>query len=185
MSMQSWLVYDMESGNEFTRGMGTPEQAAATMQRMPEGVGLAIVPEAATLSLPTNLTIVKESYRAIVDMRANDVLKQFATDITGQDRRYLKKELEATQWTDGDEVEHPERYPFMLAEIAARTAVVGTPVSMADVRAEIMAQVAASTLPEAKIEAYRVAHKLKILTATNIGQIVEAATVDFQALLTP
>jgi len=129
--------------------------------------------------LDLDLAVLKPALRARVDRDVGEVRATFITDVPGQAQTYEKKEAEARLWTDGDEVTHPERYPFMLTEAQVRG------VTIAQVQAEIMAQVDALTPVAATVEAHRIAAKAAISAASTASEAVLAAAVDWQAVLTP
>lgn len=160
-----------------------PAQARAGMTLLecaPDTVSREVIDGRTSFSV--SLGWLKSALRARIDTEAGDLFKRYGTSIAGQDRRYLLKQQEALAWTDGDEIAHPDRYPFMIAEAAVRSGALD-PVTVADVRAGIMAQVVAATLPEALLEAHRVTRKLAISSAATLAEALAAASVDWSALL--
>lgn len=176
--MATWFHVNDSTGAIATGGVASDTNAE--LQVAPSGHTLVILPDGlvdrAFDSAP-DFTRLKEYLRGKIDREAGQFRVQFITDVPGQAQSYEKKEAEARLWVAGDETTNPDRYPFMIAEATLR----GVAVSV--VRGEIMTQVNMLTPLAAATEAHRVAAKLAIASATNLGAIVTAATVDWEALL--
>lgn len=125
-----------------------------------------------------NFVGVEEWLRAKIDNEAGAMRKLYITDVPGQAQTYERKEREARAWTAGDETANPGNYPFMIAEATVR----GVPI--AQVKAEIMAQVNALVPFAALIEAYRVAAKLAVAAAQpNLRDMAVAGSVDWASVM--
>lgn len=170
-----WIVYGVSDGTVRWTGSGGGGASAAA-QEVPEGLAVLQVPQAVVATNPVDLDALKTYFNGKIDAAVGALRQQFITDVPGQSETYYKKETEARSWTDGDEVAHPEKYPFMLAEASVRS------VPISQVQSEIMAQVNALVPIAASIEAHRVAAKSSVLAASTLPTIMTAATVDWQAV---
>lgn len=169
---ESFVVYDLATGEERWRAQGNPGDASR--QELPEGLATAVVPQIALQTVPADLAIIKDYYRALVDMGAGRFRMQFITDVPGQAQTYERKEAEARAWTEGAD---SAAFPFITAEATLR----GVPVET--VRDEVMAKVNALTPIAAAIEARRLFAKQTISEAQHIGEIVEAAKVNWAGVM--
>lgn len=140
----------------------------------PPGGSMYVVPAEAVLTFPIDLEKVRDFYRQRVDQSAGEVRTRYITDVPGQSQTYEKKEAEARGWQEGDT---EDDYPFMAAEAAVRD------VPIAQVRAEILAQVNALMPLAALIEAHRLNAKRAIAAAPDIPAIAAAAAIDWEAAL--
>lgn len=173
-----WFHCDNTTGAIVTAGIG-PEEIAH-LQTAPTGQTLVVVPDGSVsnpFSEEPDFTVLKDYLRAKIDKDAGAFRARFITDVPGQSQTYEKKESECRAWTDGDEVANPDKYPFMIAEATVR----GVPV--AQVRAEIFAQVSMLTPLAALIEAHRVAAKTGVSNATTLLSVLQNAEVDWEGLL--
>ncbi|MFC4255379.1 hypothetical protein GRI97_08070 [Altererythrobacter xixiisoli] len=180
--MTTWVHYDPATGAIRQAGLCANE-AEAGQQVPAKDLHLLVLPDGligGPLTPEPDLSRLRLWLQQQIDAQAARLFAGVVTDIAGQDRRYLLKAREAREWSEGDEVTHPERYPFMLAARDAAAAV-GADVTMMDIRDQILAQSAASAAAEADIEARRVTHKQLIRDAGNLAQIIEAAAVSWPA----
>lgn len=128
-------------------------------------------------AIQVDLNWLKQALRASVDQQSGVFRLAFITDIPGQSQVYGKKEEEAKSWTSGDELIHPEKYPFMLAEASARN------LSVSQIRTEILTQVALYLPIAAKIESMRVFAKQSILSAPDVPAAMLASVVNWEDAL--
>lgn len=176
--MANWFFCDDQTGTIVSGGIAPDDQAQ--LQQPPEGQTLIIVADGAVaspFSATPDFTVLRERLRRQIDSQVGALRAQFITDVPGQAQTYEKKEAEARLWYEGDDQANPQRYPFMIAEANVRG------ISVADVCAEIMAQVGQLTPIAALLEAHRVAAKQAILNAATLPEIVAAARVDWQGLV--
>lgn len=174
--MTTWFVCDRNSGAIVTGG-ASPTEADAQMRPLAESEQLYVVPDGAVgnaFSSTPDFTALKTHLRAAVDAAAGAFRTRFITDVPGQAQTYERKEAEARAWTDGADA---AQFPFMSTEAMVRS------IPIAQVRAEIMAQVNALTPLAALIEAHRVVAKQAIDAATTLPAIIAAAEVDWEGLL--
>lgn len=168
---ESFVVYDTATGEERWRAQGNPGDASR--QELPEGLAAAVVPQVALQTVPADLAVIKEYYRALIDLGAGRFRMQFITDVPGQAQTYERKEAEARAWTtDADSAD----FPFIAAEAALRG------VSIETVRDEVLATVNALIPLAAAIEARRLFAKLAVTEADNIGAVVAAAQVNWASI---
>ena len=172
MSREDWVVWNTTDGTERWRGQGSTGDAA--IQELPAGLAALVVPRAAIEGETINLDVIKADQSRNVDLQAGAVRSLYYTNVPGQSQIYEKKEAEARSYSKGAS---PADFPFMSAEASLR----GVPVD--EVQAEIMAQVNLLTPLAAAVESHRVVAKRNVATATNIKEIVEAATIDWNHLL--
>lgn len=179
-----WFHCDPNKGNIVTGGTASVE-ADAYGQPNPDNLTVCVVPDGSIkspFSDSPDFSPLKKYLVQQINDSFNAFILSLTSELVGQDRRYSKKEVEALVWTTGDEIAHPEKYPYMLAEAAAKTAILGRAVTVADVHAGVMAQLAAS-VADPVLEGYRVAHRQAVSEATTLPAIVAAATVDWAALM--
>lgn len=180
--MTTWIHYDPTTGAIKQAGLSASEQEAA-LQVAADDLHLLVLPDgliSGPLTAEPDFSRLRLWLQQQIDAQAEQRFAKLVTDIAGQDRRYLLKAREAREWSDGDEITQPERYPFMLAAQQA-SAEIGGSTALIDIRDQILAQSAASAAAEAEIEARRVTHKQMIRDASNLAQIVEAAAVNWPA----
>ena len=103
----------------MVRVITVPDHPAIASNMLEGEIGFEI-PAQAAFSLPIDLALVRTFYHARIDQEAGACRSRFITSVPGQAQTYLRKEAEARAWTDGDEVAHPEAYPFMLVEAGVR-----------------------------------------------------------------
>ena len=161
-------------GGELVRVISVPDYPTLLANTGPDEVGYE-VPLLAVASFPIDLAKVRAFYNARIDAEAGAERSKYITDVPGQAQTYQRKEDEARRWSDGDEVAHPELYPFMIAEADMRAA------PIEQVRDEIMAQVNALAPIAAMIEAKRICAKRAVDAAEDIPGIADAAAVDWEA----
>ena len=171
MSREYWVVWNTTDGTERWRGQGSTGDAA--IQELPAGLAALVVPRAAVEGETVNLEVIKADQARKVDIQAGAVRSLYYTDVPGQSQTYEKKEAEARSFVGGSTANHP----FMAAEAALRG------VSVSQIQAEIMAQVNLLTPLAVAVESNRVVAKRNIAAATNIKEIVEAATIDWNSIL--
>jgi hypothetical protein len=182
--MPMWFHCDAETGAIATAGVSVNE-TDAHLNAPPDGQIIVVVPDgsvSAPFSETPDFSVLREMLRQEINVSFNAFVRPMVSDLLGQDRRYSKKEVEALVWTEGDEAAHPEKYPYMLAEAMAKTAVLGAPVSVTEVRAGIMAQIAEAAA-DPIVEGFRVAHRQAVLMAPTLPAIVAAADVDWAAIM--
>jgi len=177
--MPTWLEVDASTFEVLGVGSDSGTQyPTAALGKMIVPVSPAVVRTTWPIDEgPIDPVALKQSLRAKIDAEVGAVRVQFITDVPGQAQTYEKKEAEARLWIDGDEVTNPDRYPFMLAEATVRG------IAIAQVRAEIMAQVNQLTPVAALMEAHRVNAKQNVLTATTLPDIIAAAVIPWQSIL--
>lgn len=120
-----------------------------------------------------DLAWLKNALRALVDSNVQSARSNVITDIAGQSQIYEKKEAEARLWVDGDELDHPEKYPFMIAEASALG------VSVSDVRDSIIQRANIVTPIMAELEAKRILAKVSISNSETISDAIAASIIDF------
>ncbi|MFA7604539.1 MAG: hypothetical protein WCY29_16185 [Novosphingobium sp.] len=180
-----WFHCDNDTGAIANGGLA-PDFEQARLQPMEDGLSLFVVPDGTVGSpfSPTpDFSLLKEHLREQINASFNQFVLPLVSDLVGQDRRYSKKEVEALVWTSGDEAAHPEKYPYMIGEATAKTAVLGRAVAVSEVHAGIMAQILQSAA-DPVLEGYRVAHRQAVLEAETLPAIAAAAVVDWAAILT-
>lgn len=173
MSREYWVVWNTTDGTERWRGSGSIGDAA--IQELPAGLAALVVPRAAIEGETVNLAAIKADQARKVDIQAGAVRSLYYTDVPGQSQTYEKKEAEARTFISGDS---PVNFPFMAAEAELRG------VSVSQIQSEIMAQVDFLTPLAVAVESNRVVAKRNVAAATNIKEIVEAATIDWNSILT-
>lgn len=136
-------------------------QAGSTAYEVPAGFWAHPYP---------NMTALRQWLRDKVDAEAGAFRRLYYTDIPGQSQIYAAKEAEARAWTSGLD---PALTPYLSAEAQLRG------VAIAQVRAEVLAQVAAVTPLSALVEARRVTMKQTISAATTVPAAWAAATFDW------
>lgn len=169
---ESFVIYDVETGEERWRAQGNPGDAAR--QELPEGLAAAVVPQIALATVPADIQIIKDYYRAVIDMGAGRFRMQFITDVPGQAQTYERKEAEARAWHEGAD---PADFPFIVAEAGLRG------VSIQTVCDEVLAKVNELMPIAAAIEARRLFAKQAVTDASSIGAIVAASKVSWQSVL--
>lgn len=170
--MEYFVIYDVETGAVRLRGMGPV--GIASQQLLAEGCGVLIVDAAALLDgNEIDLDLIRDNLVAVVNTNAGAFRLRFITDVPGQQASYLTKEEEAKAWTAGADMVD---FPFLAAE-AEYT---GMPV--ADIAALVLATASAWRNLAAKIEGRRRGAMVELAAATNIAQLVRAASIDWAAL---
>lgn len=169
-----FIVYDPANGSVRWRGQGPAGSAA--QQSLPPGLAALAVPQAALLGETIDLAPIRTMVLAGIDEAAETARGRLLTPGSGQAQAYAKKEAEARTWTPGDERAHPDLYPFIVAEAAARD------IPFAQLRAEILARVDALTPIAARIEAHRVSAKIRVGAASSIPDMIAGAAIDWNAL---
>ena len=159
---------------QLNRVVSVPDHSAITSNVGEGEVGFAIPAQAAHF-LPIDLNLIRAFYHERIDQEAGAFRSRFITDVPGQAQTYVRKEIEARSWVEGDEVSNPDAYPFMIAEAAIRS------VPIEQVRDEIMAQVNALAPIAAMIEAKRIYAKRAVDDAADIPAIASAAVVEWLA----
>lgn len=172
MSTEHWIIYDVATGTELMRGYGP--KGSAVQQVPGEGRALMQVSQAAALSIPLDLDLVRADLRAKVDADAENVRALFITTGSGQALSYQRKEAEARGWTDGDD---PATAPFLAAEAAALG------IGITALAATVIAQADAWVAVGSVIEGARIGAKAAIGAADNLTTLAAAATVDWEGIL--
>ncbi len=168
--MEYWIFFDLASGDELWRGSGSAGTAA--LQPVPEGAGMAVVPQAVVSRPVVNLPLLRAAVCSDIDAAAESVRSRFLTPGAGQAMTYARKESEARAWAADDGV----ATPFLSAEASARG------MAIADVAFEVLAQADAWVIIGAEIEARRMAAKGSVATASTVGGIVTAQAVDWDTI---
>ena len=167
----NYIVWDMGSDVPARWGQCQPGFVDA---QAGEGERAIEMRDASLAWAAGNLSPIRDALLDRIDREAGAIRARFITDVPGQAQTYEKKEAEARAWTAGD----PEAdYPFMAAEATVR----GVPI--AQVRAEIMAQVDALKPIAALVEAHRIHAKQSVKDAETVAGMILAATVDWEAVL--
>lgn len=173
--MPMWFFCDDGTGAIVSGGVATFHDAS--LQTPPDGQSLYVVPDGSIgfpFSETPDFSLLRNGLLEKVDAEAGTIRRTYITDVPGQAQTYEKKEAEARRWQAGD----PDSdYPFMAAEAAARE------VPIAQVRAEILAQVDALTPRAALIEAHRLASKERIRNGSTLPAIMAASQIDWEGLL--
>lgn len=183
--MPNWFHCD-DGTKGIVAGGVSATTAEAQLQVAPSGQTLYVVPDGtigSPFSATPDFTALQTYYLDYINNQVEPFITEGTTTIKGQDKRYLMKQTEATVWTTGDDVAFPGKYPFMIAEAAARTAVSGATVTVATVRNQIIDEINATIDLEAGLEGYRVAFRTAVLAATTLPDIVAAGEVDWQSLV--
>lgn len=173
--MEHWIVFDLASGEARWRGSGPYGAAAA--QPLPEGLGVVIVPQAVVASPTDDLDLASLRAALInsVDMQAEQRRSLYITALPGQVGAYWLKEAVARRWLADNAVSTAALQP----EATARG------MTIAELAAEVIANAEAWELLSGVIEGVRFTAKVGIDTASNIGGIVQAATLDWSDLDAP
>lgn len=158
----------------LNRIVGVPDHPSILANTGPDEVGYA-VPQQAVMTFPIDIPMIRAFYHERIDQEAGAFRSRFITDVPGQAQTYVRKEIEARSWVEGDEASNPDAYPFMIAEAAIRS------VPIEQVRDEIMAQVNALAPIAALIEAKRIYAKRAVDDAADIPAIASAAAIDWLA----
>lgn len=177
--MTYFVKYDIATG--ACTGVGA---IAADQVALQASDGEGIVASETPLSSPQvingmaviapDMGAIRTALHAQVDASAGAVRALFITDVPGQAQTYEKKEDEARRYTTGAD---PSQFPFLNAEAAVRG------VTINQVQAEVLAQVAMLTPMAALIEAHRINAKNIISAAETIGAAAGASRVDWNAIL--
>jgi hypothetical protein len=173
-----WLHCDNATGAVMNGGLGG--QSIGELQPLPSSQSLFVIPDGLMnpqFTTPLDFTRLRAWLHVMIDDQAGTFRKQFITDVPGQAQTYEKKEREARQWTTGDDVTHPELYPFLIAEATIRS------VTVAQVRGEVMTQVNLLTPLAAAVEGHRLRLKNIVTTGTTLPDMMEASVFDWESLL--
>ncbi|MEG8040506.1 hypothetical protein QP166_14565 [Sphingomonas sp. LR60] len=168
--MEYWIFFDLASGAELWRGSGSAGTAA--LQQVPEGAGMAVVPQAVISGPTVNLPLLRAAVWSDIDTAAERVRCLFLTPGAGQAMTYTRKESEARAWV----ADNGAATPFLVAEATARG------MSVAELAAEVIAQADAWVTIGAAIEARRMAAKGNVAAADTIGGIITAQAIDWSAI---
>lgn len=168
-----YVVFNNADG-ESVKG-GSISDASQLAIQAGEGQTAVIVPPG-TLAWPgIDLTPLRAQMSAAVDVAAGAFRSQFITVTPGQEATYIYKANEARAWT----ADNSAPTPLLSPEAAARN------MTIAALAAEVLANESAWLQLGGKIEGARMGAKTAIAAATNIGGVVAAATVNWQALTAP
>lgn len=160
-------------------GGTSPNVEQAQIQPPIPGATLFIIPDGSVnspFSDTPDFSALKSHLNLKIDAEAGEFRKRFITDTPGQAQTYEKKEVEARGWFTGDHLSNPDKYPFMLAEATVRG------VSVEEVRDSIMAQVNMLIPLAAMVEAHRITAKSLISSSSNLPDIINASSVDWDGL---
>ena len=168
-----WVFYALDTG-AYNGGWGSGDVGSAALQQVPEGMGMLAVPrEAISPDGSVNPGSVRNLACARIDATAEQVRMQYITPGAGQALTYQYKAAEAERYAS----DASAATPFLTAEAAARG------MTVADLAAEVSAQVAAWIAIGSGIEAARMGGKRAVAEAQTIGAIAAAANVDWAAVL--
>lgn len=168
--MESWIVYDLATGEELFARQGGVGMAA--YQWLPEGAAVAVVPAAVVATLPRDWAPLKAQLDAAVDAEAEAVRARYVTALPAQVGTYLLKEPAARAW---------------LADSSASTAMLqreatARGMTLDELANEVIAKAEAWAILAGAIEGLRFTAKVRIAAAATIGAIVEAAVIDWEKL---
>lgn len=163
------MIYDAATGAHLSTYSGV--EGSAAKQELAEGWAIMVVPIDA-IAVPPNLAAIKAFKQTEIDAEAEAERLKYITAGYGQAMTYMAKNAEALGYLANNA--YPT--PFLSAEAAAT----GTTVAALAVvvRDAALAWQAAG----AAIEAARMGAKAAITAATNLAEIAEAATVDWDNL---
>lgn len=168
--MEYWIFYDLASGEERMRGSGPVGTAA--VQRVPEGLGLVLVPPAAAMGQTLDLDLIRATLEAQVDMEAEAVRRSFITSLPGQVGAYLLKANAARRWLADNSAS-----TWMLQPEATRRGL-----TLEALCAEVLQREEDWERAAGPIEGLRLGAKDDVAKAQTLGAIVEAAKVDWSSL---
>jgi hypothetical protein len=174
MSIEYYAVYDITTGAVQWKTRGPLGSAA--IERVEPGMAVIEMPYAAFVAIPDDLSPLKSAVISLVNVAAGDFRKRYITDIPGQQDTYIAKEAEARAWTSGADT---SQFPYLACEAAA------TNMTVDAVAALVLATAEAWRALDPKIEGRRRGATVAIDAATNIAEIVQAANVDWTALVAP
>lgn len=167
--MEYWIVYHLATGGELWRASGAI--GTASLQDLPEGLGLVVVPPAALLGVELDLDMLRTMATEQIDAGAELVRQRFLTPGAGQALTYQRKEAEARAW----QADGLSATPFLDAEAIARGMTIEAVVE------EVIRNADAWIKAGAVIEAKRMGAKAAAASATTLGGIVAASKVDWTA----
>jgi hypothetical protein len=168
--MEYWIFYDLASGEERMRGSGPIGTAA--VQRVPEGLGIALVPAAAAMGQTLDLDLIRAALEIQIDNEAEQVRGRFITALPGQVGTYWLKAEVARKWL----ADNTSSTVMLASEARSRR------MTIADLAAEVIANADAWAFAADAIEGLRWDAKFEMAQATTFGAIVEASKVDWSAL---
>lgn len=171
--MESWIVYDLATGEELFARQGAVGMAA--YQWLPEGAAVVVVPAAVVATLPRDYAPLKAQLVDAVDAEAEAVRARYVTALPAQVGTYLLKEAAARAWL----ADNSASTAMLQPEATARG------LTLDDLAAEVIANAEAWARLAGAIEGLRFAAKARIAAATTIGAIVEAAVIDWEVLHAP
>jgi len=171
--MEHYVVFNSATGAEAYRAQGPA--GSAELQQLGEGLVALVIPASTFNSSPLNMPLIKASWAAALDVRADNVRSQFITNTPGQMATYVEKEAEARRILAGES----SPIPFLSCEADA----IGCDVT--DLAHEVVAQADAWRIIGARIEAARRKAKLGIASAANLGELYRALQVDWSAVAAP
>lgn len=168
--MEYWIIYDLETGEELYAGSGSIGTGA--FQKVPDGAGILIVPQAVVAQRPRDLEALRTALVIGVDNQAEQARARFVTALPAQVGTYLLKEAAARAWlADG-----AAPTVMLQPEATARG------MTIAQLAAEVIANAEAWATLAGSIEGLRFAAKERIAAASTIGAIASAAVIDWESL---
>lgn len=171
--MEYWLIFDVASGEVLMRGSGSV--GLASLQTVPEGAALVVVPFAVVAQPQLDLEALRDDLLIRVDGEAEVIRMRFLTPGAGQALTYQRKEAEARAWLADDSV----ATAFLSTEATARA------VTVAQVAAEVITAADLWLEIGAEIEALRMKAKSSLGAATTLGEMMAAVAIDWEALAGP
>lgn len=171
--MESWIVYDIATGEELFAGQGTT--GAAASQWVPEGAAIVVVPAAVVASRPRDYAPLKVEIERRIDAAAEVVRARFATSLPLQVGTYLMKEAAARRW-----LADPAASTVMLQPEAT-----GRGMTLTALAAEVIARYEQWAVASGLIEGARWTAKTRLAAATNLAGIVAAGVIDWSVIDAP
>lgn len=168
--MEYWIFYDLVSGEERMRGSGPVGTAA--VQRVPEGLGITLVPAAAAMGQTLDLDLIRATLEVQIDNEAERMRGRFITALPGQVGAYFLKAQVARRWI----ADNNSSTVGLASEARSRR------MTIADLAVEVIAKEDSWLLVSDAIEGVRFGAKLAVAEAQTIGAIVEASKLDWSEL---
>jgi len=172
--MEYWIVYDLDSGADLWRGAGPP--GSARTQTLEPGQGIVLVPQA-VVARPQELDLapLRAASERLVDDAAEIVAQRFITPGTRKALTYPRKEAAARAWL----ADNSAPTAFLAREAEARG------ITIVELATEVVRLADAWAVIGDAIEAATQGAKTAIRAAANVGGIVTATRVDWEAILVP
>lgn len=168
--MSNFIVYDPATGDVLRAGEAPDSMIAA---QAAAGEAVVAVPPGVIGWPDIDLAPLRQHLKVRLDEEAEVFRLRFITAGAGQAVTYMRKEAEARAWL----ADSGAATPMLSAEAAA----IG--VNLSEIVAEVVASADQWVAIGSAIEARRRATKTILNAAGNIAQMVAAAQVDWEALL--